>query len=358
AMGGLSKLIGDNENVLIKPNCVTSEVYPTTSDVNSLVSTIEQLQAVTSGTITVGDAGWQNSAIVYQYLDYDGIIPPTGAELILFSDTYNVRRESWEPERPDFMVYSDIYDSPVIIDHCCLKRHFRSGLTCGLKHHVGSVSGSYGSDTREYFHTFPAYSDTFMQLIAEFAGLVNSELTIVDARSILAVNGPARSHGGEEREINRLVISGDKLAAEVYSSQLMAQYDETYNPDLVIPIHEHAATLGLGTLNLNDVEVIEISATFVDDNQSTIPDGFELRQNYPNPFNARTSISFDIPHKSDIEVSIYNSLGQKLATLHNGRIEAGKHSLSWDAGRFSSGVYFAKLHIGNRILSRKMTLLK
>ncbi|MBD3232146.1 MAG: hypothetical protein GF315_00315, partial [candidate division Zixibacteria bacterium] len=46
AMGGLSKLIGDNENVLIKPNCVTSEVYPTTSDVNSLVSTIEQLQAV------------------------------------------------------------------------------------------------------------------------------------------------------------------------------------------------------------------------------------------------------------------------------------------------------------------------
>jgi hypothetical protein len=72
---------------------------------------------------------------------------------------------------------------------------------------------------------------------------------------------------------------------------------------------------------------------------------FHLDQNYPNPFNPSTKIDYQLPMISDVDLSIYNLLGQKVATLINERQRAGSHQVEWDASRFSSGVYFYRIDV-------------
>ena len=90
----------------------------------------------------------------------------------------------------------------------------------------------------------------------------------------------------------------------------------------------------------------------------TNPGSFQLSQNYPNPFNATTEIPFSLPDKSDVLVEIYNLLGQKVAALFNGSLEAGYHTVTWDGGVNPSGVYFYRIQAGKEIDSRQMILLK
>lgn len=85
---------------------------------------------------------------------------------------------------------------------------------------------------------------------------------------------------------------------------------------------------------------------------------FILHQNYPNPFNPSTEISFTLKESSFINLSIYNSLGEKLTTLLNGFVEAGENSTNFDATGLSTGIYFYVLSFKGQYLTRKMILLK
>jgi len=91
---------------------------------------------------------------------------------------------------------------------------------------------------------------------------------------------------------------------------------------------------------------------------SQVPARFVLSQNYPNPFNAQTTISYSLPEPGDMTISIYNLLGQRVATLREGPQEAGEHTGVWDAVEFPSGVYFARLETAERSDNIKMVLLK
>ncbi len=85
---------------------------------------------------------------------------------------------------------------------------------------------------------------------------------------------------------------------------------------------------------------------------------FYLQQNYPNPFNPRTVISYQLPVISNVEMSIYNLLGQKVATLVNERQQAGSYQVEWDASRFSSGIYYYRIKVGEYQDVKKMILLR
>lgn len=79
-----------------------------------------------------------------------------------------------------------------------------------------------------------------------------------------------------------------------------------------------------------------------------IPSEFNLGQNYPNPFNPSTSINFTLAKASDVKLTVYNVLGQKVATLLDTRMSAGEQSVAFDASKMTSGVYFYRLDAGDR----------
>ena len=88
------------------------------------------------------------------------------------------------------------------------------------------------------------------------------------------------------------------------------------------------------------------------------PATFELQQNYPNPFNPTTVISYQLSVMSEVNLSIYSVLGQKVATLVSGMQTAGEYKIEWDASAFTSGIYYYSLHAGNYVKTYKMVLLK
>ena len=93
-------------------------------------------------------------------------------------------------------------------------------------------------------------------------------------------------------------------------------------------------------------------------NGNEISVNYKLNQNYPNPFNPSTVISFSIPQTANVELNVYNILGQKVAVLLNDIKQPGNYKISWDASDMSSGVYVYKLQAGKRTFIRKMLLLK
>ena len=89
-----------------------------------------------------------------------------------------------------------------------------------------------------------------------------------------------------------------------------------------------------------------------------LPREFVLEQNYPNPFNAITEMKYALARDCWVKLEVYNILGQRVATLVDGEQKAGYKSVRWDAGSFSSGIYFYRLRAGDFVQTRKMVLIR
>jgi hypothetical protein len=89
-----------------------------------------------------------------------------------------------------------------------------------------------------------------------------------------------------------------------------------------------------------------------------LPTEFALHAPYPNPFNAMTAMRFDLPRADRINLRIYNILGREVATLVSGMTAAGTHTTVWNAGAFSSGLYFVRLEADDFVQIRKLLLVK
>ncbi|MDZ7342779.1 MAG: T9SS type A sorting domain-containing protein [candidate division KSB1 bacterium] len=93
-------------------------------------------------------------------------------------------------------------------------------------------------------------------------------------------------------------------------------------------------------------------------NRQSPPGEFLLFHNYPNPFNPSTVISYQLPVSSQVELSIYNLLGQKIMTLVSEKQTAGIHKFNWDGSGLASGVYLYRLEAGEFIQSKKLILMR
>jgi hypothetical protein len=100
------------------------------------------------------------------------------------------------------------------------------------------------------------------------------------------------------------------------------------------------------------------SPSTISEPKTDIPYKFDLIQNYPNPFNPSTMINYQLPMANDVELSIYNLLGQKVATLVSDRQAAGYYQVEWDASGYASGIYYYRLVAGEFIEMKKMVLLR
>ncbi len=102
------------------------------------------------------------------------------------------------------------------------------------------------------------------------------------------------------------------------------------------------------THNVGELEVIF----------NNVPTDFILEQNYPNPYNPSTKIQYSIPEESFIKLSVYNSLGEKVADLEEGMKLAGYYEVNFDGSSLPSGIYFYTLSTSKLTITKKMILLK
>ncbi len=120
-------------------------------------------------------------------------------------------------------------------------------------------------------------------------------------------------------------------------------------------------TLNKEKANLNETGIsITISAkdTPTSTDPVEIPAVFALEQNYPNPFNPSTTIKYSVADAGQVNLTVYNIMGQKVAELVNSSKAAGTYTVQWDAANAASGLYFYKLNSAGRTMTKQMMLIK
>ena len=126
-----------------------------------------------------------------------------------------------------------------------------------------------------------------------------------------------------------------------------------------------SATDGKDTVKVSgDDRVVYVNRyEYLSTESEGIPTVFALHENYPNPFNPTTTLRFDLPEVSDITLTIYNMLGQRVKTFNMNDTPAGFHSIKWNAindygDPVGAGVYLYQLRANQYLETRKMVLLK
>lgn len=134
---------------------------------------------------------------------------------------------------------------------------------------------------------------------------------------------------GTSTEINSYVYVDNKVSAGKYSYRLkQIDFD--------------------GTVSYSSVIEVVVG----------VPVEYELAQNFPNPFNPTTNIRFSLPEQANVNLTVYNVLGQEVATVVNESLEAGIHNYAFDASNLNSGVYYYRIKTDNFVEVKKMMLVK
>jgi hypothetical protein len=100
------------------------------------------------------------------------------------------------------------------------------------------------------------------------------------------------------------------------------------------------------------------SVTAIHDRPAEIPLASELLQNFPNPFNPSTVIRYGLSQKSNVDLALFNTLGQRVAILAEGEQPAGYHEVRFEGRGLPSGAYFYRIRAGSYVATRKMLLMK
>jgi uncharacterized protein YcfL len=101
-----------------------------------------------------------------------------------------------------------------------------------------------------------------------------------------------------------------------------------------------------------------ITAGTTDVSTMDVPEDFSIEQNYPNPFNPSTTIRYGLPHRSDVHLTVFNTLGQHVATLVQGEQDGGYPEVRLDASELPSGAYLYRLQAGEYLHTRRFVLIR
>lgn len=110
-------------------------------------------------------------------------------------------------------------------------------------------------------------------------------------------------------------------------------------------------------LRLDDIHVFAKVLNSLDEPED-LPTSIELLPNYPNPFNPTTTLAYRLSRTAHVKLTVFNSLGQQIATVVNGVQAAGSHTVLFDGAGLSSGVFFVRLESEGVMQTGKMVLIK
>ncbi len=173
-------------------------------------------------------------------------------------------------------------------------------------------------------------------------------------------------------EVYKMIANGEKKDIKIYSAwgtyeslfiNLRNFTDSLNSKGYVNATNElpQGHSWGLWRSTLDEILMYFFPADPVSvEEENTIVSKYKLNQNYPNPFNPVTTISFELNYAQNIELNIYNLVGEKIVTLCEGTYGKGKHDINFNADNLSSGVYFYSLILKdvNKQLTKKMVYLK
>ncbi len=221
------------------------------------------------------------------------------------------------------------------------------------------------------------YKDVYEWEEAFIFNLKGNENIIADDVFLKPMNPFGGEISGQITSNSGSSVSGTLISAVNSSGLLTSSSLSVYNGSYIIPSLGNgnytikASKIGYTTSEYSNKIQIDFStqpvvsgvdfaiiATGVEEDENTIPEFFKLFQNYPNPFNPSTTIKYELPKESEVQLIIYNMLGEKVAELVNTFKKPGRYAVEWNAQNFSSGVYFYQIRTENFISTKKIILLR
>lgn len=161
-------------------------------------------------------------------------------------------------------------------------------------------------------------------------------------------------------DISGISFSNESMATVLKREDSSSEWQNVKDiPNASVSI-ENGLLTASGLTSFSEFAIAEESEPTTVSNEplGAVPTKFSLDQNYPNPFNPSTTIRFGLPNASEVNIEIYNMIGQKVMVLSNNRFGAGWHTISFNASGLSSGIYIYRIRAGNFIETKRMTLIK
>jgi hypothetical protein len=149
---------------------------------------------------------------------------------------------------------------------------------------------------------------------------------------------------------------GNNFSIDVTGNAMVADYKTSGNHTtvvVVVPGGEELFTYA-GEFEIVDIMVVNGS----DEIDVVTPAVFTLGAAYPNPFNPSTSITLDVSDAGNVNVAVYNLMGQAVSTLAEGYMNAGSYTLTWDASNQVSGMYLVRAETAGFVSTQKLLLIK
>ena len=218
--------------------------------------------------------------------------------------------------------------------------------SCSVPEFIAKMSEAYGQDLSWffeqwlYFPNHPVYANTYS--IRSFApGTSSVDFTFKQTQTgttyfKMPVELKFRFAAGGDTTITVMNDANNQKFTFDFPKQVTAV---TFDPDNNILLKQGNTV----------VSVLD---------EDNLPTDLVLYPNWPNPFNPETVIGYELPSTGEVTIAVYNALGENLALLVDGVQEAGNHKVTFNASNLPSGVYFAVLTTGGRVLRQKMMLLK
>lgn len=238
------------KNILLKPNATGFQPYPVTTDPVMLRLLIRELKRRGAAQITLCDApsyagitAWRVfSKLGYFELGQQEDIRVLCCDPVRGSQHMLVSRREWK-RNSVLLTNRFVQNADLVINLAIPKRHHVADFSCALKNSFGCTADTF----RTLAHS--REQDSFFdESLVEFADAVRPELTIADARKVLAKSGPGFTPGRSEiKNADLILISGDMVAVDSFCARLMEQLDNTFTMDQRIRGQlQYARALGLG----------------------------------------------------------------------------------------------------------------
>ncbi len=245
--------------------------------------------------------------------------------------------------------------------------------------------GAIVDQTISYHHQgWPTADGNYLLITDELGTHPQPDFTVWDIRDL---SNPEKvgEYADPNATIHNLIVIGDLAYTSYYAAGFrIFDISDPTNPTLIDEFDTSPTSsaetfnfgawgvypfLPSGNILVSDLQTglsifaVDDISTSVSGGLSDLPGDFVLHSNYPNPFNPETTISFELPKRERVAISIYNQLGQKIRTLLDSERNSGRHQIKWngknDKGlEVSSGIYFYKIKTGDYQQASRMLLLR